>query len=239
MPLVTPGCRTPAEAGPTSTRPQNGSAVPGHANSLAAVRPLGCPHPTGWRSVLCPQGSAARARALRSGSPAAFAAFVGDGGVVPLALALVLATGLLAAAPSAGNGDWPVTPPDVVRGFAPPSVRWGAGHRGIDLVATTGQEVRSMAAGTVSFVGVVAGAPVISVRYPGQRSLRSTYEPVTAEVQVGQRVDVGEVIGTVADLGGHCGGAIGCLHIGLRTDATYLDPRTLVERRPAVLKPLP
>jgi hypothetical protein len=77
----------------------------------------------------------------------------------------------------------------------------------------------------------------VSVAYPGSERLRSTYEPVVASVAIGQEVPLGGLLGTVAPVGGHCGGERGCLHVGLRTDTRYLDPRVLVSRLPAVLKP--
>lgn len=141
---------------------------------------------------------------------------------------------LILAAPA---GQWPVGSPTVVEGFSPPGQAWDAGHRGIDLAARTGDPVLSMAAGTVAFAGVLAGKPVVTIAYPGPEHLRSTYEPVVAGVAVGEVVAQGQPIGTVAVAGGHCGGAVGCLHVGLRTDDHYLDPRSLIARRPAVLKP--
>jgi murein DD-endopeptidase MepM/ murein hydrolase activator NlpD len=141
------------------------------------------------------------------------------------------------APPGRASGQWPVDPPTIVRAFAPPPVAWAAGHRGVDLAASTGQEVRSMAAGVVSFVGRVAGIPVVAVGYPSADRLRSTYEPVIADVRLGEAVDVGTPLGTVAEYGGHCGGAQGCIHVGLRTDGRYLNPRILVAGAAAVLKP--
>lgn len=134
-------------------------------------------------------------------------------------------------------GTWPVADPTVVARFDPPVAAWSSGHRGVDLAARTGDVVRSMAAGTVLFAGTIAGKPVVSVGYPGPDRPRSTYEPVIPSVAVGQQVAEGAVLGTVAVIGGHCGGTRGCLHVGLRTDTRYLDPLTLVGRAPAVLKP--
>jgi hypothetical protein len=87
----------------------------------------------------------------------------------------------------------------------------------------------------VRFVGSVAGKPVVTIGHADR--LRSTYEPVIGTVRVGAAVRAGDPIGTVASAGGHCGGTIGCVHIGLRDDRTYYDPQRLVEPRPAVLKP--
>jgi murein DD-endopeptidase MepM/ murein hydrolase activator NlpD len=135
---------------------------------------------------------------------------------------------------------WPVDDPHLVSGFRPPESDWQAGHRGVDLAARTGDPVRAMAAGVVGFVGSVAGKPVVTIELPGGNRL--TYEPVRAAVRPGSRVHDGQVIGSVAPSGGHCGGVRGCLHVGLRTPAGsaragYLDPLSLLDPRPAVLKP--
>lgn len=139
--------------------------------------------------------------------------------------------------PPVATGQWPVDPARITRAYLPPSVRWGAGHRGVDLAAVSGQPVHSMASGVVSFVGVIGGIPVVAVRYPGVDHRRSTYQPVIASVVFGQGVEQGAAIGTVAPSGGHCGGIHHCLHVGLRTDTAYLDPGLLVGRVTAVLKP--
>jgi murein DD-endopeptidase MepM/ murein hydrolase activator NlpD len=94
-----------------------------------------------------------------------------------------------------------------------------------------------VADGTVAFVGRVAGKPVVTIRLAGQPGLRSTYEPVLGSVTPGTPVRAGDVIGTLAASGGHCGGDRQCLHVGLRDGSGYLDPITLMSRRPAVLKP--
>ena len=46
---------------------------------------------------------------------------------------------------------------------------------------------------------------------------------ITPGVVPGQPVARGQSLGVVAARGGHCGGQ-GCLHVGLRREATYLDP---------------
>jgi len=128
----------------------------------------------------------------------------------------------------------PVSPPAVVRPYDPPQTAYGSGHRGIDLGAATGQEVRAMAAGRVTFAGQVAGIPVVSVTHAG--GPRSTYEPVTATVSVGDQVVAGQRIGLVAAMGGHCGGEVGCVHVGLRDSHGYRDPTPLLSN--ALLKTL-
>ena len=146
----------------------------------------------------------------------------------------LLAVLVLLMAPAA---SWPVDTPHVVSGFRPPEAAWSAGHRGIDLAAATGDPVRAMAGGTVSFVGRIAGKPVVTVQHEGTAGLRSTYEPVVAVVAAGASVHAGDLLGTVAAVGGHCGGVAGCVHVGLRDSVSYRDPMSVLGRRPAVLKP--
>ena len=117
---------------------------------------------------------------------------------------------------------WPLNGTPVVRrGFDPPTVVWGSGHRGVDLVAQPGQAILAAASGVVAFVGSIAGKPVISIDHGG---VRTTYEPVISTLRVGERVAFGQVIG-VLGTGGHCQG---CLHWGLREGKNYLDPLLLV-----------
>lgn len=128
----------------------------------------------------------------------------------------------------------PPVPPAVVRPFDPPREAWGTGHRGIDLALAPQAPVRSLSVGTVSFVGVIAHVPVLTVRMADGR--RVTYQPVDAAVGVGARVGVGDVLGRIAPSGSHCG-ADPCLHVGLRRGEEYLDPAALLAPVAAVLKP--
>ena len=128
---------------------------------------------------------------------------------------------------------WPLGGgPVVQRGFAAPAVVWSAGHRGVDLVAKTGEAVLAAARGTVAFTGSIAGKPVVSIDHG---SVRTTYEPVISTVRVGARVALGQVIG-VLGTGGHCGG---CLHWGLRQGKSYLDPLLLLGGRGGRLRLVP
>ena len=68
----------------------------------------------------------------------------------------------------------------MVEGFDPPAVVWGRGHRGVDLAAAEGAQIRSAAAGTVAFAGMVAGRPVVSIDHAD--GIRTTYEPVEPAV---------------------------------------------------------
>lgn len=158
--------------------------------------------------------------------------------VIALALTLVVPA---AAAGAPGDPDpvgvWPLLPPPpVVRGFDPPDVEWGAGHRGVDLLGTPGQRVRAALPGTISFAGTIAGRGVVVVDHG---PTRTTYEPVTTRRRVGTRVAAGAAIGRLtASALSHCAPSA-CLHWGWIADPdVYLDPLRLVEAGPVRLLPL-
>lgn len=135
----------------------------------------------------------------------------------------------------ARDGTWPLLPrPRVVEGFDPPAVRWGAGHRGVDLAGSPGAPVRAALPGRVSFAGTVAGRGVVVVDHG---EVRTTYQPVAARVEVGRQVGRGEVVGVLRRAGSHCLPAA-CLHWGLRSGESYLDPLVLVGGGPVRLLPL-
>lgn len=123
----------------------------------------------------------------------------------------------------------------VTRRFEAPPDPYKAGHRGVDLLGVTGAEVHSAGAGVVAFAGMVAGRPVVSVSHPG--GLRTTYEPVDPSVAVGTVVSAGTPLGTLRP--GHAGcPSAACLHWGLRSGDTYLDPMSLLHRGRVRLLPL-
>ena len=130
---------------------------------------------------------------------------------------------------------WPVQPASVVRPFDPPPQPWHAGHRGVDLAAAPAVVVHAAGAGTVVYAGVIAGRGVVSVAHPG--GLRTTYEPVTPTVAVGDVVAAGDELGILTV--GHLGcPAAACLHWGLRRGDVYLDPLALLGLGRARLLPL-
>jgi len=151
-------------------------------------------------------------------------------GSVAVALtALAWPASVAAASVTPGAWQWPLAPqPQVVRQFEAPAGPYAAGHRGVDLGALVGQQVRAAGPGVVTFAGMVAGRGVVSVQHEGGR--RTTYEPVAAVVHAGEPVTAGAVLGTVTAAPGHCLPGT-CLHWGLRLDdGTYLDPLSLVGR---------
>ena len=129
---------------------------------------------------------------------------------------------------------WPLSPvPQVLRRFAVGPQPWSPGHRGVDLTAAPGQQVLSARAGTVTFAGMVAGRGVVVVGHPN--GIRTTYEPVRAEVHAGEAVAAGAPLGALGT-GDHCRA---CLHWGALRGEVYLDPLTLLRRAaPPVLLPL-
>ena len=132
------------------------------------------------------------------------------------------------------HGEWPLSPrPAVAARFDPPDSRWGAGHRGVDLVGRPVATVRSALPGTVQFAGRIAGRGVVVVGHGGTRT---TYEPVRATVAVGDEVAAGGPIGRLEVAGSHCFPAA-CLHWGWLRGAVYLDPLALVGSRPVRLLP--
>lgn len=155
-------------------------------------------------------------------------------GVAGSVTSQVLGTRPLPAVSSgAGDGDrertaswgWPLAGvPEIARGFDPPEQRWGAGHRGIDLIGVLGEPVLATEAGVVSYSGVIAGVGVVSITHAD--GLRSTYQPVDDRLPRASRVGRGERIGTL-DVGGHCLVAT-CLHLGALRGEEYVDPTPLL-----------
>ncbi|WP_307797552.1 M23 family metallopeptidase [Actinomadura barringtoniae] len=111
----------------------------------------------------------------------------------------------------------------MIRGFSPPAVPWGPGHRGVDLAARPGQPVYSAGAGRVSYAGTLAGRGVVAVTHG---PFRTTYLPVHPTVHRGAQVKAGTRIG-VLEPSQHCP-TEPCLHWGLLEGHIYRDPLSLV-----------
>lgn len=159
--------------------------------------------------------------------------------VVPVvALGLALVAGPAAAEGSQDvdpEGEWPLRPePQVVATFDPPDSPYGAGHRGVDLAGSLGQDVHAALAGTVTYAGPLAGIGVVVVDHG---TTRTTYQPVTASVAVGDVVPAGASLGTLSPVGSHCPPRA-CLHWGWIRGDVYLDPLRLVGGGPVRLLPL-
>ncbi|MEE6280321.1 M23 family metallopeptidase [Georgenia sunbinii] len=132
--------------------------------------------------------------------------------------------------------DWPTGGAvPLVRGFDGPDVPWAAGHRGVDLELDDGAPVLAAADGVVAFAGRVVDRGVVSIDHDD--GVRTTYEPVEAEVVRGQHVSRGDVVGRLAGRS-HCA-PTSCLHWGARLGKDdYIDPMALL-RDEVVIRLLP
>ncbi|WP_322098311.1 M23 family metallopeptidase [Nakamurella alba] len=126
-------------------------------------------------------------------------------------------------------------PLSVLAPFDPPEHRYRPGHRGVDLGAPVAATVRASAAGRVVYAAPLAGRGVVSVEHAS--GLRTTYEPVTAAVRRGDRVDAGTVLGALEAGHARCAPAT-CLHWGARLpDGSYVDPMLLLAPPEVRLEP--
>ncbi|OKK21156.1 hypothetical protein AMK16_07755 [Streptomyces sp. CB00455] len=142
---------------------------------------------------------------------------------------------LLSLAQAALPGVRPLPAPlSVARWWDPPPTPYAAGHRGVDLSAPVGAELRAVASGRVHYAGPVAGRGVLSVALAN--GLRTTYEPVRPLVSEGEEVTAGQVVAVLTE-GSHCPGP--CLHWGLLAGEAYLNPLVLVPRATPRLLPVP
>ena len=109
-----------------------------------------------------------------------------------------------------------------------PEADWLSGHRGVDLEAAAGQEILASRGGVVYFAGSVAGTPVVSIQHSD--GVRTTYEPVIAEVAKGQVVRRGQVIGALADAASlpETARKADGLSWGARLGEGYVDPLELL-----------
>lgn len=151
------------------------------------------------------------------------------GPVPPGAVPAAAAVDQVAAAPAPSGFHPPVRPLHLVRPFDPPTPRWSAGHRGVDLAAVPGQEVYAPADGVVSFAGTVVDRVVISITHVN--GLISSFEPVAEPLVKGTLVAAGEVIAAVGT-SNHC---TECVHWGVRHLGEYVDPMLLLGERPRVI----
>lgn len=148
------------------------------------------------------------------------------------------------AAPAYGAG-WvaPVPGCEIVTAYG--AVYNGKVHRGVDLKASAGTDVRTPAAGRVAFAGRVpadgggtCGAVTVELADGLRVSLLPLSEVFVAE---GDALAAGEVVGTVAGAGDDST-AVAHVHLGVRRGDTYLDPTGLlpVSADPApVVGPVP
>lgn len=115
--------------------------------------------------------------------------------------------------------EWPTrSSPSVVRDFDAPESPWGAGHRGLDLLADSSSHLIAPVSGEIWFRGDVVSRGVLTI--VTSEGWLVSMEPVSSVLERGTRVRAGERIGEIHS--GHC--AIRCLHIGLRVEGDYRSP---------------
>ena len=120
--------------------------------------------------------------------------------------------------------SWPVIGP-IINGYRAPGTPYGKGHRGIDIGAAIGTDVKAAAPGVVAFAGSVAGALWVSIDHPD--GVRTSYGYLSSiAVAKGDLVARGEVI--AASGAGHPGSQIPHLHFGARFGGEYIDPMLLL-----------
>jgi murein DD-endopeptidase MepM/ murein hydrolase activator NlpD len=153
------------------------------------------------------------------------------GRIPPLLIAL-FAVAVALVSTGRSNADsrwvWPIVG-EVVHGFERPATAWAAGHRGIDIQALPGSEVRAPVAGLVTFVGPVAGRGVIVLRTLEDDDV--TLEPIEPAVVLGDVVNAGDIVGFVR--GGHLGR--NALHLGIRVKGEYVDPIPFLPLQPRIV----
>ncbi len=101
--------------------------------------------------------------------------------------------------------------------FRPPGCTWCPGNRGQEYATVAGDVARSVATGTVSFAGLVAGTRYVVVDIG--HGYRVTYGGLASTaLSPGDVVVVGSRIGVVR----------GRLHFGVRKGSVYLDPARFI-----------
>lgn len=140
----------------------------------------------------------------------------------------------LVEAPPDGSWLWPVAGRrEVAEPFRAPAHDYGPGHRGIDIIAPVGVDVRAPADGVVAFRGTVVDRPLLTIDHGG--GIVTTFEPLASDLRPGDVVTAGRPVGTVA-VGGHT--RPGSLHLGVRVHGVYTNPLPLFGAIPrAVLLP--
>jgi murein DD-endopeptidase MepM/ murein hydrolase activator NlpD len=112
--------------------------------------------------------------------------------------------------------------------FRQPACRWCPGNRGIEYATHTGDAVRAVTAGEVTFSGAVAGRTYVVIRHPDGK--RATYGNLSDRLHA-----QGDVIATGAVVG-HASGAF---HFGVRDGERYVDPAPWIGRLAGVVRLVP
>jgi murein DD-endopeptidase MepM/ murein hydrolase activator NlpD len=149
-----------------------------------------------------------------------------------VALAVTAAATWLADAPAAGQATVvtyrpPVDAP-VIDPFRAPTSPYGPGNRGIEYATVPGSVVRTVAPGSVSFAGMVAGTRYVTVTHAD--GLRSSYGGL-ASISVAQGAEL--AAGAEVGRAGHT------LHLGIRRGEEYLDPEALFAAAAPLVRLIP
>jgi murein DD-endopeptidase MepM/ murein hydrolase activator NlpD len=132
-----------------------------------------------------------------------------------LAVFVMLTLLLCRALPAIAMAEcWPA-PIDaaVLDGFRAPRCTWCVGNRGIEYQVQAPRPVRSVAAGTVTYSGVVAGTRFVVIEL--FNGWLVTYGRLgSTRLVTGDAVTAGSVVGTAMD----------AFYFGLRVDGEYRDP---------------
>ncbi len=121
----------------------------------------------------------------------------------------------------------PPVPGPVLRGFDA-TTPYGPGQRGLQYATQPFEAVHAPHAGTISFVGTVAGRSVLTIRWVEHgagpdTTYQLTLSPISGTVPA---------MGTPVNAHDPVGNAIGnTLLLTLRRDGTYLDPTPLFAQR--------
>ena len=107
----------------------------------------------------------------------------------------------------------------------------GSVHRGLDIAASPGAEVRASSSGVVSFVGAVpadGGGTAVAVTIEVADGTKVSVMPLaSASVKRGAAVVMGETVGEVAEAG-DASSPQPHVHLSLRRGSVYLDPAALL-----------
>lgn len=149
-----------------------------------------------------------------------------------IAILLTLTTPNGAAAAEGGGGAWPwPLLGEVITPYRNGSDRYAAGqHRGLDIAAPAGTQVRAIVDGRVSFAGALPdGGVTVTVRTSDGVYLVSGLHLASRAVERGDSVVAGQVVGSVGATGKRSA-TRPHLHLSVRraSDRSYLDPMTLL-----------
>jgi hypothetical protein len=147
----------------------------------------------------------------------------------------------LALAPGASAWAWPVDGP-VLRPFVSEGDPYTGGqHRGIDIGAPTGSDVRSAISGVVAYAGQLPHQGLcLTIRTEDGWSVTLVHLG-SIGVSVGTEVGQGDVVGTIGP-SGDPEGTEPYVYLGIRHTADpngYVDPQTLLPPRHAPEQPPP